>query len=173
MGEAETRLDERRRRAFRVAHDFRARYQNPPQSEEEWVEVVKDMAQVMDAAGYDPFVLDVLWGHGACGEEGGGMTQIAMLAQVVRDRVTMQEVVERYGAKRPNARGYMCCSFHAEKTPFMRIYQDGYHCFGVRGAWGCGGLCGASDGTDGTGCTGADQPGLWVGAGAWRASIAI
>ena len=58
------------------------------------------------------------------------MMQIALLAQAARDRVTMQEVVERYGAERPNARGYMRCPFHAEKTPSMRIYQDGYHCFG-------------------------------------------
>ena len=60
---------------FRIAYDFRARYQKPLQSEEEWVEVVKDMAQVMDAAGHDPFVLDLLV---VCYED---MERVALRAQ--------------------------------------------------------------------------------------------
>lgn len=49
--------------------------------------------------------------------------------QTIKDRLTMREVLERYGYE-PNNRGFMCCLFHNEKTPSMRIYDKDYHCFG-------------------------------------------
>lgn len=49
--------------------------------------------------------------------------------QTIKDRLTMLEVLERYGYE-PNKKGFMCCPFHLEKTPSMRIYDKDYHCFG-------------------------------------------
>ena len=51
--------------------------------------------------------------------------------QTIKDRLTMREVLERYGYK-PNKKGFMCCPFHLEKTPSMRIYEKDYHCFGCQ-----------------------------------------
>ncbi len=51
--------------------------------------------------------------------------------QVIKDRLTMREVLERYGYK-VDQRGFACCPFHTEKTPSMRIYQKDYHCFGCQ-----------------------------------------
>ena len=49
--------------------------------------------------------------------------------QTIKDRLTMLEVLERYGYE-PNKKGFMYCPFHFEKTPSMRIYDKDYHCFG-------------------------------------------
>ena len=49
--------------------------------------------------------------------------------QIIKDRLTMYEVLERYGYE-PNKKGFMCCLFHLEKTPSMKIYEKDYHCFG-------------------------------------------
>ena len=51
------------------------------------------------------------------------------VVQIIKDRLTMCEVLERYGYE-PNKKGFMCCPFHLEKTPSMRIYDKDYHCFG-------------------------------------------
>ena len=51
------------------------------------------------------------------------------VVQTIKDRLTMREVLERYGYE-PNNRGFMCCPFHNEKTPSMKIYDKDYHCFG-------------------------------------------
>ena len=51
------------------------------------------------------------------------------VVQIIKDRLTMCEVLERYGYE-PNKKGFMCCPFHLEKTPSMRIYEKDYHCFG-------------------------------------------
>ena len=51
------------------------------------------------------------------------------MVQTIKDRLTMCEVLERYGYE-PNKKGFMCCPFHLEKTPSMRIYDKDYHCFG-------------------------------------------
>ena len=50
-------------------------------------------------------------------------------AFLIKSRLSMPSVVERYGFK-PNRGGFICCPFHDEKTPSMKIYQDSYHCFG-------------------------------------------
>ena len=49
--------------------------------------------------------------------------------QTIKDRLTMCEVLEHYGYE-PNNKGFVCCPFHNEKTPSMRIYEKDYHCFG-------------------------------------------
>lgn len=51
--------------------------------------------------------------------------------QTIKDRVTMREALDKYGFS-ANRKGFICCPFHAEKTPSMKIYDEdrGYHCFG-------------------------------------------
>lgn len=49
--------------------------------------------------------------------------------QTIKDRLAMREVLLRYGYE-PNNRGFMCCPFHLEKTPSMKIFEKDYHCFG-------------------------------------------
>lgn len=51
------------------------------------------------------------------------------VVQIIKDRLTMCEVLERYGYE-PNKKGFMYCPFHLEKTPSMKIYEKDYHCFG-------------------------------------------
>ena len=51
------------------------------------------------------------------------------VVQTIKDRLTMREVLERYGYE-PNKKGFICCPFHNEKTPSMRIYDKDYHCCG-------------------------------------------
>lgn len=43
----------------------------------------------------------------------------------------MDQVARYYGFT-PNRAGYICCPFHREKTPSMKIYPGagGFHCFG-------------------------------------------
>lgn len=49
--------------------------------------------------------------------------------QTIKDRLTMKEVLSRYGYKADN-KGFMCCPFHLEKTPSMKVFEKDYHCFG-------------------------------------------
>ena len=51
--------------------------------------------------------------------------------QKIKESVTMREVLERYGFD-VDRKGFVCCPFHNEKTPSMKIYggDGGYHCFG-------------------------------------------
>lgn len=52
------------------------------------------------------------------------------LAQRVRKLVPAGEAAERYGFT-PNRAGYICCPFHSERTPSLKLYPDGgWHCFG-------------------------------------------
>ena len=51
------------------------------------------------------------------------------VVQTIKDRLTMREVLERYGYE-PNNKGFVCCMFHNEKTPSMKIFEKDYHCFG-------------------------------------------
>ena len=52
-------------------------------------------------------------------------------AREIKERLTARDVFERYGYS-VNARGYVCCPFHGEKTPSCKVYDGnrGYHCFG-------------------------------------------
>ena len=50
---------------------------------------------------------------------------------VIKQSVTMPQVAAHYGYK-PNTRGYICCPFHGDKTPSLKVYDGdrGYYCFG-------------------------------------------
>lgn len=50
-------------------------------------------------------------------------------AQTIKDRLTMREVLLHYGYEL-NRAGFICCPFHSEKTPSMKIYDTSYNCFG-------------------------------------------
>jgi hypothetical protein len=52
-----------------------------------------------------------------------------MTAEEVKARYSMDDLLERYGYKK-NRAGFICCPFHKEKTPSMKIYADSFHCFG-------------------------------------------
>jgi len=47
----------------------------------------------------------------------------------IKQRLAMREVVNFYGFT-PNRSNMICCPFHDEKTPSMRIYDTHFHCFG-------------------------------------------
>lgn len=51
------------------------------------------------------------------------------LAGQLKARVPMEEAVRFYGFA-PNRSGFLRCPFHAEKTASLKIYPDGWHCFG-------------------------------------------
>ena len=51
--------------------------------------------------------------------------------QTIKDRLTMREVFEQYGYT-ADRKGFICCPFHEEKTPSMRIYEKDYHCYGCQ-----------------------------------------
>ena len=47
----------------------------------------------------------------------------------IKSRLNMKAVAEMYGLE-VNKSGFCLCPFHAEKTPSMKIYDDGFKCFG-------------------------------------------
>ena len=55
---------------------------------------------------------------------------IRTAAQEIRDSVTMDDILALYGYKTKN--GFLCCPFHGEKAPSLKIYKDtgGWHCYG-------------------------------------------
>ena len=55
-------------------------------------------------------------------------------ASLIKSMVSTPELLAFYGFKR-NRAGFICCPFHGEKTPSMKVYdgQRGFYCFG-----GCG-----------------------------------
>ncbi len=55
-------------------------------------------------------------------------------AAQLKEAVTMPMLIEYLGFE-PNRSGYICCPFHGEKTPSMKIWDDHYKCFGC-GAYG-------------------------------------
>lgn len=52
-----------------------------------------------------------------------------MTSEEIKDSITMLDVLNMYGLK-VNRKGFMCCPFHKEKTPSMKIYDKTFHCFG-------------------------------------------
>lgn len=50
-------------------------------------------------------------------------------ADSIKELVTPKEVCEQYGIE-VNRGGFARCVFHSERTGSMKIYKDGYHCFG-------------------------------------------
>jgi len=55
--------------------------------------------------------------------------------QVIRDTVTMDRILDLYGYR--TRRGFMCCPFHGEKAPSLKVYSGtkGWHCFGCGRGW--------------------------------------
>ena len=51
------------------------------------------------------------------------------VVQTIKDRLTMRDVLLQYGYE-ANKKGFMCCPFHKEKMPSMKVYEKDYHCFG-------------------------------------------
>lgn len=51
--------------------------------------------------------------------------------QTIKEQLTMFDICCQYGFE-PNRADFICCPFHNEKTPSMKIYQGdrGYNCFG-------------------------------------------
>lgn len=61
-------------------------------------------------------------------------------AQIIRDTVSMETILELYGYT--TKRGFMVCPFHADGDASLKIYRNreghgGWHCFGC----GAGGSC--------------------------------
>lgn len=53
------------------------------------------------------------------------------LYEQIKAQLTPRCVTERYGA--PIHRGNMiCCPFHSDKTPSMKLYSDHFYCFGCQ-----------------------------------------
>ena len=55
---------------------------------------------------------------------------VKMAAQEIRERVTMEQIISLYGYKAKH--NFMCCPFHGEKEPSLKIYPKtgGWHCYG-------------------------------------------
>lgn len=54
------------------------------------------------------------------------------IAEEIKRRLSMDEVVRRYGFE-PNRAGFICCPFHREKTPSLKVYSEpgrGFNCYG-------------------------------------------
>lgn len=47
---------------------------------------------------------------------------------IIKDRLAMHDVLNRYGFKLQ--KDFICCPFHHEKTPSMRIHEKYFYCFG-------------------------------------------
>lgn len=47
----------------------------------------------------------------------------------VRSQVAIADAARLYGYT-PNRSGFICCPFHNEKTPSLKLYDNGFHCFG-------------------------------------------
>lgn len=58
-------------------------------------------------------------------------------AKIIKGQVSSPELFSFYGFER-NRAGFICCPFHGEKTPSMKVYDGdrGYCCFGGCGARG-------------------------------------
>ena len=50
-------------------------------------------------------------------------------ASQIKQSVTMLDICQQYGID-VNRAGFTPCTFHQEKTGSMKIYQNGYHCYG-------------------------------------------
>lgn len=51
--------------------------------------------------------------------------------EAVKQSVTPRQAAEHYGVK-VNRNGMVCCPFHQDKNPSMKIYKQRFHCFGCQ-----------------------------------------
>ena len=49
--------------------------------------------------------------------------------QSIKQNIKMIDILSMYGYT-ADRKGFICCPFHNEKTPSMKIYEKDYHCFG-------------------------------------------
>ena len=49
--------------------------------------------------------------------------------EAVKDAVPVPDAVRTYGFT-PNRAGFVCCPFHSERTPSLKLYSRTFHCFG-------------------------------------------
>ena len=52
-----------------------------------------------------------------------------MTLQEIKQQYRMIDVLNKYAIK-VNRGGFICCPFHNEKTPSMKIYERNFYCFG-------------------------------------------
>lgn len=48
---------------------------------------------------------------------------------IIKRSITSRQIVEHYGFK-PTRGGYICCPFHGEKTPSLKVHKSGWYCYG-------------------------------------------
>lgn len=46
------------------------------------------------------------------------------------NKVSIADAMSLYASLRPNRANFVCCPFHNEKTPSMKLSEKGYYCFG-------------------------------------------
>ncbi len=51
------------------------------------------------------------------------------LFETVKDNVTLRQAAEKYGFEL-NRSDMICCPFHNDNSPSMKLYDDHYYCFG-------------------------------------------
>lgn len=56
-----------------------------------------------------------------------------MTVEEIKQRVTMRDVLTKYGVK-VDRNGMCCCPIHQEQHPSMKVYKDGYKCFACNSA---------------------------------------
>lgn len=49
-------------------------------------------------------------------------------ARAIRDRVSMEEILTLYGYR--TSHGFLRCPFHGDRNASLRVYPDGWYCFG-------------------------------------------
>lgn len=50
-------------------------------------------------------------------------------APIIKGTISAKQIVEHYGFT-PNRGGYICCPFHGEKTPSLKVHKSGWYCYG-------------------------------------------
>lgn len=53
-----------------------------------------------------------------------------MTTEEIKATYSMRDILRRYGLQEPNKSGFIKCPFHQEDTASMKIYKDGFNCFG-------------------------------------------
>ncbi len=52
-----------------------------------------------------------------------------MIFTEAKNAVTLPDAARAYGFT-PNRAGFICCPFHTEKTPSLKLYERRFRCFG-------------------------------------------
>lgn len=54
----------------------------------------------------------------------------AAIAEAIKSATDMRDVAERYGVAVSPRSSMVCCPFHRDKTPSMKLFANGFKCFG-------------------------------------------